>query len=177
MFRRFAHAFIIFLLIASACYPASGALPRMYEAQSGRDALIAAKASGKPVMVYFWQPGCGWCAVVENLLATSDFRFALVQHYHFIDVNTTLSGPVVDGLKKVFKVKGTPAFAFLSPKAEPICMVYGNIKDDAELSRIDANVLSLARGGTARTMTSAGFPSCRGEVTEDDSKVTVAKEQ
>ncbi|MGH9577603.1 MAG: thioredoxin family protein, partial [Terriglobales bacterium] len=152
--------------------PSHAVLPKMYEAQSGREALDAAKLSGKPIMVYFAQPGCGWCVAVEQLLGTSEVRFELVKNYHFVNVNIGASRDAsAHALQKFLNVNGTPAFAFLSPKGEPICMVYGTIKDDRELARIDRNVLALVQGATTNVR-SGGYPSCRGEVTEDDSRVT-----
>ncbi len=163
-----------FLALATcAALPAVAVFPKMYSATGGGEALEAAQKSGKPIMIYFWQEHCTWCTVVEDLLRRSEVRFKLVEHYHFVNIDIHSKEPAVTGLKKMFSVKGTPAFAFLSPKAQPICMVYGNIKDDAELARIDTNVLALVAGASPQYV-SHGFASCRGEVTEDDSKVTSA---
>ena len=123
-------------------------------------------------MLYFTQAGCMWCDRVERLLATSEVRFALVESYHFVSIDIGQHGdPAVDGLKKMFKVQGTPAFAFLSSKGEPICMVYGNIRDDGELAQINSTVHDLVRGGNP-SATNRGFPSCRGKISADDNLIT-----
>ncbi len=165
------------VILFAVCIVCSGAaiafgFPKMYHAQSGRDALQASKQSGKPVMVYFSQVDCIWCDRVEHLLATSEVRFTLVQNYHFVNVDIRRTGdPATDALKRLFKVRGTPAFAFLSPKGEPICMVYGNISGDEELATISATAQGLSSGGKP-TVSNRGFPSCRARVTADDNLIT-----
>jgi thioredoxin-related protein len=146
--------------------------PKSYQAQSGHDALVAASESGKPIMIYFSQTNCIWCQKVEHLLKTSEMRFALIENYHFINVDIGRSGePAADGLKKMFKVRGTPAFAFLAPKGDAICMVYGNIRDDDELARINSTVQALFKGAKA-TGGRAGFPSCRSRPSSDERLIT-----
>jgi hypothetical protein len=71
----------------------------------------------------------------------------------------------------MFKVRGTPAFAFLSPKDQPICMVYGNIRDDEELAQVDSTVQGLYRGAKP-TKISSGFPSCRSKPSTDENLIT-----
>jgi hypothetical protein len=163
----FAAAGVLFCGVAMAA-----GFPKIYHPQTGRVALQASKESGKPVMVYFSQVDCIWCSRVEDLLATSPVRFTLIDSYHFVNVDIRrIDDPATNALMQLFKVRGTPAFAFLSPKGVPICMVYGNIKDDEELANINATVQGLAGGGTA-TASYRGFPSCRGKVTADDSLIT-----
>lgn len=108
-------------------------------------------------------------------MGTSELRQDLQRSYHFINVNIGASKePAAGALQKMFDVQGTPAFAFLNSRAEPLCMVYGMIKDDAELGRIHANVQALARGATPKVR-SRGQESCRGEVSEDDLRTTDIK--
>src|SRR5687768_10887382 len=123
--------------LAVACLlalPAHANLPDAYGAVSGKEALEAARASGKPIMVYFHQRGCGWCTLVEKLLASTEMRQELARSYHFINVNIASKEPAATALTKMFDVSGTPAFAFLDSRAEALCMVYGAIQDDAELA-------------------------------------------
>src|SRR6266571_6975302 len=151
---------VLFLLSSTvASVVVCNGFPRSYQAQSGHEALLAARESGKPIMIYFSRADCIWCQKVERLLNTSEVRFALLENYHFVNVDVRRVGdPGVDGLKKMFKVRGTPAFAFLSPKGDAICMVYGNIRDDDELARINSTVQALFKGAKA-TPTSGGVPS------------------
>ena len=149
---------------------ASG-FPLSYNAQTGREALQASRQSGKPVMVYFSQANCIWCSRVEALLVTSAYRATLVESYNFVDVDIRRTDRATIALMQLFKVRATPAFAFLSPKGEPICMVYGYIRNTEELRSINATVQALATGG-APTESTRGFPSCRGKATTSDDLVT-----
>lgn len=170
---RFCAQLIALTLGAGIAFSAACAgFPRMYKAQTGRDALDAAARSGKPIMIYFSQPDCVWCDRVEHVLRTAESRFDVVDHYHFVNINIRQSDDAAArALKNMFRVRGTPAFAFLSPRGQPICMLYGNIADDEELAEIDRTVQALFRGSKA-TLTARGFASCRGKVSPNESLVT-----
>lgn len=163
---------VLAVLCGFATTALCGALPGVFNAQSGPEAIQASRQSGKPIMLYFTQPACVWCERVEHLLTTSEFRFTMAEHYHSMNIDISRHGDkAIDGLMRMFKVQGTPSFAFLSSRGEPICMVYGNIRNDAELVQIDSTVQRLAAGGKTTAMI-AGFPSCRGKVSADDAMIT-----
>ena len=81
-------ALLLFLVSLTAPQPAFAlGFPREYQAISGREAIEAASRSGKPIIIYFAQPGCGWCDKVEDLLDSSKLQKDLVDNYHFVDIN------------------------------------------------------------------------------------------
>ena len=165
---------LLFLVAVTAAQPASSfGLPREYQAITGREAIDAAARSGKPIVIYFAQPGCGWCEKVEDLLESSKLRPVLVDSYHFVNVNIARSNdPVGKQLQQMLKVRGTPAFAALSPKGVPLCMIYGNIPDDDELGKLHANIQALNKGGKSLVKFTNGMVSCRGKVSVQDEQVS-----
>jgi thioredoxin-related protein len=161
----------LMLTLVSATASAIG-LPAEFHATNGKRAMEAAAQSGKPIIVYFTQQNCIWCERVERLLSNSPQSAALIQSYHFVNVDIGNNrDSVVKSLQKALKVSGTPSFAALSAQGNLLCMFYGMIPDDATLSKVHANVQALNKGARATAETN-GFPSCRGETSELDRQVS-----
>ena len=70
-------------------------------------------AEGKPVLIDFWQMGCGPCRVMDGIVKELAEEFGTGAHIVKVDVAR------VPGAVQAFKIRSTPTFVVLG-KPEPL---------------------------------------------------------
>lgn len=135
----------ILLLVASFGLRADP--PDRYPFVSYDEGLRAARASGKPIFLYFGRLGCGWCDLT-NKQAFSDatLKRLYTDHYELVYVDaesgrrlTLPSGERITEMElgTRFKAFATPLFAYLEPDGRLIFKIAGvqTVKDFVSYDR------------------------------------------
>jgi thioredoxin-related protein len=120
----------ILLACGNAPFAFGYGFPSGFRVESLEQAHTAASTSRKPIMLYFAQPHCRYCDIVEGFLDSATLRAAYIPSYHFvlIDVTKNLRGDVFQKeMIARYKVRGTPAFVFLTADGKHVCTSYGGI--------------------------------------------------
>ena len=163
--------FVVAVLFGLPALAAAAGLPANYGPQEAGSAFDASRRSGKPMLVYFSQPDCEPCARTESVLATGEAAAILAGKFHFISVDASRpEDPFGASMKRSLKLRGTPALAAISPTGDALCVLHGNIRDNAELREIAARIVALNEERLPPRRRQAA-PSCRGTVSPDDNRL------
>lgn len=144
-FRSRGRALILsFGLLAAAAAVAEP--PKHYPFVSYNEGLQAQKTSGKPMMIYFGRPGCGYCerTNIEGF-GHNDLRKNYSAHFVLAYVDTESGARVtLPGGERIteaelgnrYRVKMTPTFVYLDPAGKEVARLYG-IQQKKDLAALD----------------------------------------
>lgn len=110
---------------AAAAAPVTGARARDAFAQGGtgfRDAEVRAKASGKPLFLYFYTDWCGYCRQFEQELLSKPEVIAALADYEPVAINPE-HGDAEAALGATYGVESFPALMVHLPASEGIARV------------------------------------------------------
>ena len=113
--KKLTLAFAAFVLLF-----ASSALASDYDG-----ALKTAKKENKPVLLYFFNKGCGYCTMMDkDTLSDKEITAVLKKDFVFLRVDTDNS----EDLAMLYEIRGTPTSWFLEPSGKPIRQFPGYIQ-------------------------------------------------
>ena len=124
-------------------------------------AVELAKKDGKPVYVYLFRNGCGWCKKFKNkTLAKSEIIEQLSENFYSCQLNSSSTKKqefngekLTEGqLAAMFAVRGVPTSAFLDSDGKIIAKLPGFMSSDQFL-----NVLKYIGKGWYKDMTYQEF--------------------
>ena len=131
------------LLVATG---AAAEPPKDYPFVSYNEGLKAQKAGGKPMMIYFGRPGCGYCerTNVEGF-GHADLRKRYSEHFvlAYVDTESGTRVTLPDGervteaeLANRYRVRMTPTFVYLDPAGKEVARLYG-VQQKKDLAALD----------------------------------------
>ena len=120
--------------------------PKNYPFVSYNEGLKAQKAGGKPMMIYFGRPGCGYCerTNVEGF-GHDDLRKRYSDHFalSYVDTESGARVTLPSGeriteaeLANRYRVKMTPTFVYLDPAGKEVARLFG-IQQKKDLAALD----------------------------------------
>jgi uncharacterized protein YyaL (SSP411 family) len=92
-------------------------------ASSFEAGLAQAQQSGKPILLSFHTPGCGWCRKLDAETFTDAKVLELSHHYVCVRVDSDVDGDVVGR----FRVLEYPMTMILSPKGTEVARFAGYV--------------------------------------------------
>jgi thioredoxin-related protein len=126
------------MLLAAGCLWAGAALadpPKGYHFVDYDSGLKAARASGKPVFMYFGRYGCAWCDHTnKQTFSNASLKKLYSSHYELVYVDaesgkrlTLPSGERITEAELGVRLQAfaTPLFVYLTPQGEPIMQIPG----------------------------------------------------
>lgn len=142
-FRSRVLTLLLGLFVATA---ATAEPPKQYPFVSYNEGLKTQKAGGKPMMIYFGRPGCGYCerTNVEGF-GHDDLRKNYSAHFVLAYVDTESGARVTlpNGeriteaeLGNRYRVKMTPTFVYLDPAGKEVARLYG-VQQKKDLAALD----------------------------------------
>lgn len=142
-FRSRILTLLLGLFVATA---ATAEPPKQYPFVSYNEGLQAQKTGGKPMMIYFGRPGCGYCerTNVEGF-GHDDLRKNYSAHFVLAYVDTESGARVTlpsgervteAELGNRYRVKMTPTFVYLDPAGKEVARLYG-IQQKKDLAALD----------------------------------------
>lgn len=137
---------LIMLLGLLAAASATAEPPKQYPFVTYNEGLKAQKASGRPMMIYFGRPGCGYCerTNVEGF-GHDDLRKRYREHFVLVYVDnesgarvTLSSGERITEaeLGNRYRVKLTPTFVYLDPAGREVARLFG-VQQKKDLAALD----------------------------------------
>jgi thioredoxin-related protein len=148
--------------LALALPPAWADPPKGYPFVDYNAGLAAAKASGKPVFLYFGRYGCAWCDHTnKKTFSDAGLKALYSEHYELVYADaesgkriTLPSGERITEAELGVRLKAfaTPLFVYLTPQGEKIVQVPGfkTVRDFRDYDR-------YVRGGHYKTQTLLEF--------------------
>jgi len=120
--------------------------PKHYPFVSYNVGLKAQKAGGKPMMIYFGRPGCGYCerTNVEGF-GHDDLRKRYSDHFvlSYVDTESGARVTLPNGervteaeLANRYRVKLTPTFVYLDPAGREVARLFG-VQQKKDLAALD----------------------------------------
>ena len=101
--------------------------------ESFEAAQQAALQSGKPIMVDFWAPGCGWCDVLDDETYSDPEVIAKAAQFESVKVN----GRVRSDLETKYAIPGYPTIKFLAADGVVIHDVGGYVPPEGFMAEMD----------------------------------------
>ncbi len=137
---------LIVLLGLVVAAGASAEPPKHYPFVTYNEGLKAQKAGGRPMMIYFGRPGCGYCerTNVEGF-GHDDLRKRYSEHFVLVYVDnesgarvTLPSGERITEaeLGNRYRVKLTPTFVYLDPAGREAARLFG-VQQKKDLAALD----------------------------------------
>ncbi len=129
---------LIGLLLAASCMWTTVALadpPRGYSFVDFDTGIKAARASGKPVFLYFGRYGCAWCEHTnKQTFSNASLKALYSSHYELVYVDaesgkrlTLPSGERITEAELGVRLQAfaTPLFVYLTPEGDKIMQIPG----------------------------------------------------
>jgi len=116
------------------------------------DAVAKARASGKPVIVYFSEHNCTACGALDGWLVRGDIRQAFAPGYHFSVVfGTDLVPTERERWRATYTPRGAPSWVVLAADGSYLCTATGgfaNATAALELHKVVSR--AVAKAGETR---------------------------
>lgn len=141
---------LIGLLLAASCMWTTAVLadpPRGYSFVDFDTGIKAARASGKPVFLYFGRYGCAWCEHTnKKTFSNASLKALYSSHYELVYVDaesgkrlTLPSGERITEAELGVRLQAfaTPLFVYLTPEGDKIMQIPGfkTVKDFRDYDR------------------------------------------
>lgn len=121
-------------LLVSACHAAATQLAfERYNA--GR--LESAQANRQPVVFMFDANWCPPCRVMEQTTFRDPKVLGAAEHFVLLEADLSGAGPITDGLRRRFDIKGTPTFMFFDSHGQLVAKVLGGMDPNRFVTELE----------------------------------------